>query len=94
LQELDGKTVRLLGFMHPLNDDQDLTSFLLVEYPIGCWYCEMPPSTGLVHIELPRGRSAPFGRSMITITGRLRLNAGDPEDFLYTLQEARVSSVN
>jgi hypothetical protein len=94
LRELDGKVVRLLGFMQPLRDDQDMASFLFVEYPVGCWYCEMPASTGLVYVELPGGRTAPFSRNMITITGRLRLNANDPEDFLYTLQESRVSSVN
>jgi len=55
LQDLAGKEVTLIGFMQPLGDGAEVASFLLVEHPIGCWYCEMPDATGIIHVELPAG---------------------------------------
>ncbi len=90
LKELDGKQIQLTGYMQPLSDDQqDNTSFLLIEYPVGCWYCEMPEVTGIVLVELEPGKSREYTRGKLRITGRLVLNAKDPEDFLYTIKDAK-----
>ena len=53
LKELDGKLVSLIGYMQPLSDDLEVASFMLIEYPVGCWYCETPAMTGIVLVELP-----------------------------------------
>ncbi len=90
LKELDGKQIQLNGFMQPLSDEQDAGSFLLIEYPVGCWYCEAPETTGIVLVELPAGKSRQPGRGLVRVTGRLTLNATDPENFLYTIREAKV----
>lgn len=90
LRELDGKQVVLRGHMQPLGEDTDLGAFMLIEHPIGCWYCEMPEMTGIVLIELPEGKSGKFTRDRIRVTGTLKLNATDPENFLYTLRDAKV----
>jgi len=60
LRELDGKRISMTGFMYPLQEDPDLTAFLFVEAPVGCWYCEMPETTGIVYVELPTGQTAPL----------------------------------
>jgi tetratricopeptide (TPR) repeat protein len=90
LKELDGKQVELTGFMQPLNNEQELESFLLIEYPVGCWYCEAPEVTGIILVELPAGKSRNFTRGQVRVTGRLTLNATDPESFLYVLRNAKV----
>jgi hypothetical protein len=94
LHELQGKQVSLNGFVQPLREDSDLSAFLLIENPVGCWYCEMPEITGIVYVEMPRGRTANYTRSLVRVVGRLALNASNPEEFLYTLQDARVTHVN
>jgi hypothetical protein len=91
LQELDGKQIALTGYMQPLGDDPDLVSFMLIEYPVGCWYCEMPEITGIVLVELPPGQTKTYTRGPIKVAGSLRLNAKDPENFLYTIGKARVT---
>jgi tetratricopeptide (TPR) repeat protein len=89
LQELDGRQIELTGFMQPLSDDQpEQTSFLLIEYPVGCWYCEMPEPTGIVLVELAPGKTRETTRGKLRVTGKLVLNARDPEDFLYTIKDA------
>jgi hypothetical protein len=76
--------------MQPLGDDLECSAFMLIEFPVGCWYCEMPEMTGIVLVDLPEGKSHMFTRGQLKITGRLKLNATDPENFLYTVQEAKV----
>jgi hypothetical protein len=90
LKELDGKRVQLIGFMQPLGDDLQMSSFLFIEYPVGCWYCEAPETTGIILVELPAGKTRRFTRGQVRVTGQLTLNGTDPENFLYLLRDATV----
>jgi hypothetical protein len=90
LQELDGKRVELTGYMQPLGDDLDVAAFLVIEYPVGCWYCEMPGIANIVLVEQPAGKTHHLTRGAVRVTGRLSLNRNDPENFLYTLRDAKV----
>jgi hypothetical protein len=89
LKDLDNLTVVLRGHMQPVNED-GLGAFLLIEHPVGCWYCEMPELQRMVMVEMPRGTSAQYTRDPVTVTGKLKLNATDPEKFLYFLTDAKV----
>lgn len=91
LRELDGKQVALTGFLQPFDDSLDLMTCMLIEYPIGCWFCEMPEVASIAYVEFEEGKSFKFSRSLVKITGRLSLNATDPENFLYTISKARVT---
>jgi hypothetical protein len=91
LRELNRKQISLEGYVQPLGEDLDLTSFLLIENPVGCWYCEMPEVTGIVLVELPPGRTKAFTRGRVKVVGSLTLNATDPENFLYTVGKATVT---
>ncbi len=91
LQDLDGKQVQMQGFMQPLGDDTECFAFMLIEYPVGCWYCEMPEISGIILVELPDGKTQTFTRSLLTITGQLTLNRTDPENFLYILKATKVT---
>jgi len=90
LQKLDGLKVVLTGFMQPLGDEIDLTSFLLIEYPVGCWFCEVPEPNAMMFVELPAGKTFRLTRNLVRIEGRLTLNSTDPENFLYTIRDAKV----
>ncbi len=90
LEKLDGKRVSLTGFMQPVTMDIDVSGFLLVEYPIGCWFCETPEPSGLLYIEIAGGKTVRVKRGRVKVEGTLKLNHADPEDFLYTLTGASV----
>ena len=94
LRELDGKQVSMTGFMYPLREETEMTAFLFIEAPVGCWYCEMPESTGIIYVELPMGQTTRYQRGVVRLVGRLRLNTSDPEDFLYTVKDAKVGSLD
>jgi hypothetical protein len=94
LQGLDGKKVSLHGFMQPFKDSADVVNFMLIEYPVGCWFCEMPGLTGIVQVEMPKGMTAGYTRELIHVTGELMLNSTDPEEFLFTIRNAQVGGVD
>jgi hypothetical protein len=94
LEQIDGKTVTLTGFMQPLRDELAPTGFLLLEYPVGCWFCETPEATGLVNVELKAGTGAEFRKGLVKVTGTLSLNRTDPETYLFTLTDARVGQAD
>lgn len=93
LQELDGKQVTLAGYMQPLGENLEVSAFMLIEYPVGCWFCEMPELTGILLVELPKDKTANYTRGRVKVEGTLKLNASDPENFLYTVGKAKVVEV-
>jgi hypothetical protein len=94
LKDLDGKQVSIVGFMQALGGELDVTMFMFIENPVGCWYCEMPEPTEIIFVELPANRTAPYIDTMVRVTGRLVLNSTDPEEFLYTIRDAKVAEVD
>lgn len=90
LKELNGKQVTLTGFVQPFADELEISSCMLIEFPVGCWFCEQPELNGILHVQLPQGRTANYTRGLVRVTGRLVLNATDPEEFLYSIRDAKV----
>ena len=52
LKSVNGKTVRVPGYMVPLEDDQEqVTEFLLVPYVGACIHTPPPPPNQIVHVK-------------------------------------------
>jgi hypothetical protein len=94
LQQLDGKLVSLTGYIQPLGEDREIAVFMFIEYPVGCWCCEVPEVTQIVFVEMPACKTTTFTRGMVRVTGRLELNSTDPEEFLYVIRNAKVANVD
>ncbi len=92
VKELNGKTVSLSGFLQPLRDDG--SAFLFIEFPVGCWYCEMPEMTGILLLDPPEGDAITYQQGLLRVVGRLSLNSTDAEDFLFTLRGAKIAPVD
>jgi tetratricopeptide (TPR) repeat protein len=93
LRELEGKQISLSGYMQPLGQELEMGAFLLIENPVGCWYCEMPQITGIVLVELPAGKTFTYTRGPVQVAGKLKLNNNDPENFLYSIGNAQVKNL-
>jgi hypothetical protein len=91
LLDLDGKRVGLTGYMQPIGDGVETPSFLLIENPVGCWFCEAPGPNGVVLVELAAGKTATLTKDQVKVTGRLELNRNDPENYFFTLREAVIA---
>ncbi|MBX7103150.1 MAG: hypothetical protein K1X57_03665 [Gemmataceae bacterium] len=90
LKKLDNTRVSMLGFLQPTGEGLEQQAVLLIEYPVGCWFCEIPEPTGIVLVEAPEGKLIRLTRELVRVEGRLRLNTKDPEEFLYTIADAKI----
>lgn len=72
LQALNGKSVKIPGFMVPLEDDQrSVKEFLLVPSPQACIHVPPPPPNQMVYVRMKRGTEAAMGP--IWVYGTLNL---------------------
>ncbi len=86
---LDGLTVSVSGYMQPAKADE-VSEFVLTEFPVGCWFCDSPGLTQLVQVATDSGKPVPQVRGMVTVTGKLALNRTDPERLLFAVTDAAV----
>lgn len=60
LKKLDGTVVRVPGFIIPLEDnDQSVSEFLLVPFPMACIHVPAPPPNLIVHVKMEKGKKVP-----------------------------------
>ncbi|MGZ3769827.1 MAG: DUF3299 domain-containing protein [Bdellovibrio sp.] len=72
LKALNGKAVKIPGFMVPLEDNQKaVTEFLLVPSPQACIHVPPPPPNQMVYVKMKKGVAAAFGP--IWVYGKLNL---------------------
>lgn len=90
LEDLNERRVSITGYMQPIGDDPEMNQFLFVEFPIGCWFCDTPEPTNIFRVQLPEGKVMMLERKILKLEGVLRLNRNDPEDFLYTIRDAKL----
>ncbi len=60
LKKLDGTLVRVPGFIIPLEDnEQSVSEFLLVPFPMACIHVPAPPPNLIVHVKMEKGKKVP-----------------------------------
>ncbi len=95
LKKLDGKTVKILGFMAPFDDIQNLSNFMLFPTFAGCFFCAPPSNTEVVLIR-QNVEKADWIDGPILVEGTLSLwrekhpDSGH-EIFLYIINDAKVT---
>ncbi|MDA8621260.1 DUF3299 domain-containing protein [Psychrosphaera sp.] len=72
VKELDGQTVKIPGFVVPLEGDDELvTEFLLVPYFGACVHVPPPPSNQIIHVTFKEGAPASSMYDPIWVTGKI-----------------------
>ena len=76
LQALDGKDVRIPGFMVPLEDNmKHVTEFLLVPSPQACIHVPPPPPNQMVLIEMDSSSDAKVEFGPVWVYGKFSLHS-------------------
>jgi hypothetical protein len=76
LKSLDGKVVKIPGFMVPLEDNMKaVTQFLLVPSPQACIHVPPPPPNQMVLVDMETGHEAKVEYGPIWIYGTLHLKS-------------------
>ncbi len=97
LKALNGKQVRLVGFMAPFDSLTSLKTFMLFPTPAGCNFCAPPAPNQYILVRQRDAAKHPYIENPIEITGKLVLwttESGIPADsenfFVYTMEDAEV----
>jgi len=88
---LNGRVVRVNGYIMPLQQSDRQTHFLLMAYPPSCPFCLTAGPQYL--IEVHASRPVRFGYEAVVLEGRLSTLIRDPQGFFYRMNDARVVQV-
>lgn len=86
VKALDGQTVRLQGFMLPLEPGERQRHFLLSAVPTTCAFCVPAGPEGLV--EVRTREPVRYGVDAVTLEGRMAVLADDRYGLFYRLSDA------
>lgn len=88
IKALDGKKIRVKGYMYPLEKTNKHEFFMLSYYPIEiCFFCGGAGPESI--IEVSAQKSIYFSKKQINLEGTLRLNRDDPERLFFILLNAK-----
>ena len=80
LAKVDGKFVKVPGFVVPLDDDdQGLSEFLLVPSPQACIHVPAPPPNQMVMVHMRSGAAPKRSWGAVWIKGRLHIATSDSQ---------------
>ncbi len=87
VMELDGKDVKVIGYMLPVDfDSGEVRSFMLLNNQMGCCFGVMPRVNEFVYVEMPEGKSAKYMTDIpLRVTGKLKIGEGNLVGGLYTM---------
>ena len=87
LRELDGREVKVQGFMMPLNNSEKQQHFLVSRTPPSCFYC-LPGGPESV-IEVKAQRPMEFSFDPVVLSGNMHLVENSDMGLFYRLEDAR-----
>jgi hypothetical protein len=89
----NGKMVKATGFINPLSQTRNLTTFLLVKDRASCCYGKMPQMNHYISIKLKPGETTNYSTDPVTVRGVIQIQErydGDWPLGLYWMESAEV----
>lgn len=87
--ELDGKPVRIDGYLLPLHVAGLSSQFFISQRPRGCYFCNPPGIAEVVQVNIKDKRLMDITDDYVHVFGRLKIATGAPTDqTLYAVDDA------
>lgn len=95
VSDLNGKVVKIVGFMLPVDfDEGKVNSFLLLHSRMACCFGVMPRINEFVYVQMPKGESTKFMTDIpISVSGRLEIEEDNLVGSLYSMEASKVEKV-
>lgn len=93
VRELDGDEVAMMGFMLPLDEVTGMRRFLLVQSLWSCCYGTPPDLNGIVHVELPEGRTMDYSFEPVAVVGTFRVRARTEHSYVVDIFQIDAQTV-
>lgn len=88
VEALDGRQVKLMGFVFPIEAELPMRKFLLVEYPADCPFCLAAGTEPSRMVEVESDAGVDMAMEQVVLGGRLEVLRDDPEGLVYRLHDA------
>lgn len=85
VKKLNGRKVRITGFMYPLQEGANIQNFCLLRSTQTCCYGPKPQYNQYIFVEM--GKPTPFRRlDPVTCVGKLHAEPNPEEGFIYRME--------
>lgn len=93
VKALSGHQVKLRGFMIPMDQAENITSFALVPSLFGCCFGQPPQVQHTVIVKTPKGKAVSYYPDEIIVEGKLKVDERKEDGFIVSIFEMTVTSV-
>lgn len=90
---LSGSTIRVRGFMIPMDQAEQITQFALVPDLFACCFGQPPEIQHIVIVNTPKGKSVSYYADEIQVEGTLTVQEKREDGFIVGVFEMEASSV-
>jgi hypothetical protein len=93
VQALTGVTIRLNGFMIPMDQAESITQFALVPSLFACCFGQPPQIQHTIIVNCPKGKSVSYCPDEISVEGKLTVDEKKEDGFIVSIFDVECSSV-
>jgi hypothetical protein len=93
VKALNGATVRLHGFMIPMDQAENISKFALVPSLFNCCYGQPPQVQHTIVVTCPKGKAVNYYPDEIIVQGKLSVNVIKDDGYIVSIFQVETSSV-
>jgi hypothetical protein len=90
---LNGATIRLHGFMIPMDQAENISKFALVPSLFNCCFGQPPQIQHTIIVDCPKGKAVSYYPDEIIVEGKLTVQEKKDDGFVVSLFEIETTSV-
>jgi hypothetical protein len=93
VKRLSGATIRLHGFMIPMDQAENISKFALVPSLFACCFGQPPQIQHTIVVNCPKGKAVSYFPDEIIVEGKLNVEEKKDDGFVVSLFEIETTSV-
>jgi hypothetical protein len=93
VRDLTGSTIRVVGFMIPMDQADNITQFALVPSLFACCFGQPPSVQHTIVVNCPKGKAVSYYPDEIVVEGALKVEEKKEDGFIVSIFEMDVNSV-
>lgn len=93
VKKLSGATLRLRGYMIPMDQAENITQFALVPSLFSCCFGQPPQIQHTIVVNCPKGKAVSYFPDEIVVEGKLSVQEKKDDGYVVSLFEVQANSV-
>ena len=93
VKALSGATLRVRGFMIPMDQAENITQFALVPSLFACCFGQPPQIQHTIVVNCPKGKAVSYFPDEIVVEGKLKVDEKKDDGYIVSVFELEVNSV-